>query len=196
MGEDKALLQLSGVALVGIAVERLRGICADVGILGNRGDLAAFAPVIPEGRPGAGPGAGMEAGLAAARQDWALFTPVDVPFVPASLLRTWAAAVLVREGTGCRASCLRVGQDRQPAFALAHKRGLAAVTTALDAGERRLSALLRTVASELGLAEGGEVWMPDAVDFAGGAGDLEVAGWFRNLNSPAEFAAAEQELSR
>ncbi len=192
MGRDKALLRLNGVALVEIAVKRLRDFCAEVSLVGNREDLAGFAPVIPEKRLGTGPGAGIEAGLAAAMQSWVLFTPVDVPFVPASLLRGWTTAVLARAGTGCQASFLRVGEDRQPAFALVKKGGRATLSEALDAGERRVAALLGTVGS----AAGGDVWVPDAALFAGGAGEPELRGWFRNLNTPGDFAAAEGELSR
>ena len=43
-----------------------------------------------------GPAAGIEAGLRRARQEWAMFVPVDVPLVPGELLRRWAEEVLQR----------------------------------------------------------------------------------------------------
>ncbi len=190
MGRDKALLQLGGRTLVEIALDRLRSFCAEVSVLGNRGDLADFAPVIPETRLGAGPGAGMEAGLAAAMQIWALFTPVDVPLVPAALLRGWSQAVLTRAERGCEASFLRVGEDRQPAFALVRTRGLGALAAALEAGERRVAGLLGAVST----AAGGELWIAEASLFAGDMGAAEVAGWFRNLNTPPEFLAVKNSF--
>ena len=90
MGEDKALLRFCGRPMVEIAVEKLRGFCEEVTIAGNREDLAGFAPVVRESRTGVGPAAGVEAGLGAARQEWAMFLPVDVPLVPEELLRRWA----------------------------------------------------------------------------------------------------------
>ena len=192
MGRDKALLGLGGTALVAIAARRLRNFCADVALLGNRDDLAAFGPVLGEQRTGVGPGAGLEAGLAACREAWAMFTPVDVPFVPAELLHRWAMAVLVRAADGCESSFLRVGEDRQPAFCLVRKRGLTAVTAALDAGERRLGGLLGAVADAAG---GGSLWVPEAGLFAEGVSEGELRGWFRNLNTPADFAAAKRVLA-
>lgn len=192
MGRDKALLRLGGNPLVAIAVSRLRSFCAEVSLLGNREDLAQFAPVIREQRLGVGPGAGVEAGLAACRQAWALFTPVDVPFVPADLLHRWAMAVLARAAEGCESSFLRVGEDRQPAFCLVRRRGLPAVSAALDAGERRLGGLLRAVA---GGAGGGRLWVPEARSFAEGVGEREFGEWFRNLNTPEDFAWAERALA-
>ncbi len=186
MGTDKALLRLGGVPMVEIAVERLREFCSAVSVAGNREDLREFAAVIPEGRPLAGPGAGVEAGLAAASEDWALFTPVDVPFVPAALLCRWAEAVLGRSADGCAGSFLRVSGDGQPAFAMLRAGGLGAVSAALDGGERRLDRLLQAAAT----GAGGELWVAEAECFVGAAGAAEAAGLFRNLNTPGEFLVA------
>jgi molybdopterin-guanine dinucleotide biosynthesis protein A len=49
MGEDKALLQFYGRPMVEIAVEKLRSVCEEVGIVGNRDDLGEFAAVVREG---------------------------------------------------------------------------------------------------------------------------------------------------
>ena len=99
MGTDKALLELGGAPLVEIAVEKLRTFCEHVSVSGNREDLARFAEVVPETRTGEGPAAGIEAGLRAAREDWAMFVPVDVPLVPAELLRRWCEEAQQRTPT-------------------------------------------------------------------------------------------------
>jgi molybdopterin-guanine dinucleotide biosynthesis protein A len=112
MGADKALLRFCGRPMVEIAVEKLRGFCAEVTIAGNRGDLAGFAPVVTETRVGVGPGAGIEAGLRVAKEAWAMFIPVDVPFVPEELLRRWAVEAMRVDMT---VSYLGVGR-KQPTF--------------------------------------------------------------------------------
>jgi molybdopterin-guanine dinucleotide biosynthesis protein A len=180
MGEDKALLRFCGRPMVEIAVEKLRGFCEVVTIAGNREDLAGFAPVVRETRVGAGPAAGMEAGLAVAREVWAMFMPVDVPLIPAELLRGWAEAVLAREGVVV--SYLRCGRD-QPAFCMLRSECAGRFSAALEGGERRLGVLLER-ASEGSLL----VYDLDAV------GGKDAAGrewWFANVNTPQELAEAE-----
>jgi molybdenum cofactor guanylyltransferase len=180
MGEDKALLRFCGRPMVEIAVEKLRGFCGEVTIAGNREDLAGFAPVVRETRVDAGPAAGIEAGLGAATEAWAMFMPVDVPLVPAEVLRGWAEEVVAREGLV--ASYLRCGRD-QPAFCMLRNECGGRLSAALDGGERRLGALLER-ASE------GFSWVYD-LDEGGGK---DVAGrewWFANVNTREELAEAE-----
>ncbi len=112
MGADKALLKVGGVAMVEIALGKLRSFCAEVSIAGNRDDLCGFAEVVHETRTEIGPAAGMEAGLRAARQPWVLFVPVDVPLVPAELLWRWAAEVLRTERSGLTVSHLAAAGDQ------------------------------------------------------------------------------------
>ena len=188
MGEDKALLQFCGRPLVEIAVEKLRGFCAEVWIAGNREDLAGFAPVVQETRVNVGPAAGVEAGLGAARQDWVLFVPVDVPLVPMEVLRRWCEEAL-RVGMSVR--YLGMG-GKQPAFCLLQGERLGAFSRALDGGERRLEMLLNRTAEAGGYAS----WMYDEDELYGGgegaAPDQEtVERWFKNVNTPEDLAEAE-----
>jgi molybdenum cofactor guanylyltransferase len=183
MGEDKALLRFCGRPMVEIAVEKLRGFCAEVSIAGNREDLAGLASVVPEVRAAVGPAAGVEAGLFAATQPWALFMPVDVPLVPAELLRRWAATVLAMDGVA--ASNLYYGRN-QPAFCMLRRECLGGFSEAIEAGERRLGVLLDRASGEF-------FWRCDADDLYGENGPaLEVrAWWFKNINMPEELAEAE-----
>jgi len=188
MGEDKALLQFCGRPMVEIAVEKLRGFCAEVTIAGNREDLAGIAPVVMEARTGAGPAAGVEAGLGAARQEWAMFVPVDVPLVPEELLRRWAKAAM---RVGRSVSYLGIG-GKQPAFCLLKRERLGAFAKSLDEGERRLEVLLHLSAE----ADGDDSWMYDADELYGESGDpvpdQETLGrWFANVNTPEDLAEAE-----
>lgn len=175
MGVDKALLPFAGRPMVEIAVAKLREFCVDVSVVGNRDDLAGYAPVVHETRVDVGPAAGIEAGLKAARQEWVMFVPVDVPLVPGELLGRWAEAVMAK---GCGASYLQVNERKQPTFCMIRRECLAAVSAAIDCGERKVAAVL----GGLGL------WACDAAGFAV-AGELEW--WFSNVNTPGELAAAE-----
>jgi molybdopterin-guanine dinucleotide biosynthesis protein A len=184
MGQDKATMHFRGRPLVEIAVEKLRNICATVSIGGNRADLAAYAPIAPESRLDQGPAAGVQACLAVSAEPWAMFVPVDVPLVPARLLRTWGEDVLRREHLGCCVSYLEVDGQRQPAFCMLKKMVVPRVTQALDDGERRLTAILRHAA----LGESG-LWVCDVAALPGIKSAISMA--FSNVNSPREFAAAE-----
>ncbi len=186
MGQDKALLHFGGQPMVQIAVEKLREFCAEVCIAGDRDDLSGFARVVQDARSGTGPAAGIEAGLQAARQPWALFIPVDVPLVPAHLLRRWAAAALAR----CSASYLVVADAPQPAFCIMRRECLPALAQALEQGERRLERLLDRLC--LAAAPDGRPWRCDVSRLVADDGPPlpGVVRWFANLNTPDDLADA------
>ncbi len=188
MGVDKATLPFRGWPMVEIAVEKLRGFCADVSIVGNRDDLAGYATVVQEQRLDVGPAAGIEAGLKFARQEWAMFIPVDVPLVPEKLLRLWCEEAL---RVGMTVSYLGV-THKQPAFCLLKRERLVSFTHLLNGGERRLEVLLNLAAS----ADNCASWMYDELDLYGypdyqGPDNETLTHWFSNVNSPADLAEAE-----
>lgn len=190
MGEDKALLRFCGRPMVGIAVEKLREFCAEVGIAGNREDLEEFAPVVQETRVDAGPAAGIEAGLGIAAQEWAMFIPVDVPLIPGELLRRWAEAVLKESVAGCGVSYLLVLRERQPVFCMLRRDYAAQVSKAIEAGERKLAEIWMNLDDD---GRSGWLWACDAARFAAKAAptNLEIEYWFSNVNTPEELAEAE-----
>ncbi len=179
--------------MVEIAVQKLRSFCAAVSIAGNRDDLGEFAPVAPEKRVDAGPLAGIEAGLIGCEQSWALFVPVDVPLVNKALLRRWAEGTLAQAEAGCGLSSLSVGEEAQPAFCMMRRGYRAAVTSCISDGERRVRTLL-------GIVEHSDpeawMWMCDAEEIMQDLlhpeyPNLQVANWFRNINTPEEHLDAE-----
>jgi molybdopterin-guanine dinucleotide biosynthesis protein A len=198
MGQDKALLRLGGKTLVEIAVEKLREVCAEVSIAGNRDDLSGFAPVVREERVDVGPGAGVEAGLKACKQPWAMFVPVDVPLVPVELLRRWVEEALRVGMSVSYLGILAVGV--QPAYCLLQRERLASFTRLLDSGERQLEVLLNLAAS----ADGYASWMYDEWELYGNPGHPDYHGpdratlerWFTNVNSPEDLARVDAILSR
>ena len=186
MGVDKATLEFRGRPMVEIAVEKLRGFCAEVGICGNREDLNRFAPVVLEERVDAGPAAGVEAGLKAATQEWVLFVPVDVPLIPAEVLRRWAEVSLEMSASGgFDAFHLYAGRD-QPAFCILRRTCAVRFFEVLDGGERRLSQLLHKV------TQGSQrsLDMNDLYPTAHPNVDA-VDRWFMNINTPEDLAVAE-----
>ncbi len=201
MGRDKARLPFRGQPMVGIAVAKLRSFCREVAIVGNRDDLAEYASVVPERRLDVGPGAGLEAGLIACAEPWAMFMPVDVPLVPAALLRRWAESVLDRAADGCAASFLLAGGEEQPAFCLLQRDCLPPLSCALEDGERRLLNLIGAIEQETA-KEKRWLWVCKVGDLAGDLLDMQFphvqeANWFRNVNTPDELLDAEsgQDLS-
>ncbi len=190
MGADKALLRFCGRPMVEIAVEKLRGFCADVGIVGNREDLAEFAPVVRETRLDAGPAAGIEAGLGVATQPWTMFIPLDVPLVPGEFLRRWADSVLDMAKVGPIALSHLWVSTEQPAFCMIRSDKEEAFRAALESGERRLALLFHC-------AEGTDVhWVHDLYDIYGfrqyeGPATNTVDRCFMNVNTPEDLAKAE-----
>ena len=188
MGEDKALLRFCGRPMVEIAVEKLRGFCANVGIVGNRDDLAEFATVVRETRLDVGPAAGIEAGLLAATQPWVMFMPVDVPLVPEELLRRWAATVIGMKGIST--SHLYHGRD-QAVFCMLRRECRERLSSALVSGERCLEPLLHH-ASE------GLHWVQNVGELFGENYPTAQTSdrWFLNVNTPQDLLNAEVWAAR
>jgi len=215
MGQDKALLPLAGKPLIERAVAKLRRLTPDVRILGSRAELAPFAPLVPDLHPGCGPMAGMEAALTHSSHEWSLVVPVDMPFLPAALLRRWTDAVLNQPVA--RISFFVVDQIPQPALCLLHREILPFISASLQQGSYKLAPVLEEAATahRHGISLDGVLlrypWHPAetlqlfaqlASDPAEGKGteDLTQAQrsashlWFENLNTPEQFAEAQQHL--
>lgn len=197
MGADKARLELQGRPMVEIAVEKLRNFCAAVSIAGNRDDLADFAPVVHERREDAGPAAGIEAGLAACEQPWAMFVPVDVPLVPAEILRRWAEATVAdvpefEHSAGSLLGCSLYTQSGiQPVFAMLRPEVGAVLSEGLDEGERRISVLLGNIRLRYGHAR---YLRADAAWHVPSDKATQLGRWFMNVNTPEDFAEAERHV--
>src|SRR5258708_30725836 len=143
MGSGKALMRFLGVVLIQRAVEKLRGICSEVAILGDRAELARFGEVLPDRVPGRGPLGGIETALYHASNEWILLLPVDVPLVPGSMLQAWVWRTLRDEGARPAACCFCVDGQVQPLVSLLHQELAPYVTAALDEGERKALFVLR-----------------------------------------------------
>ena len=173
MGRDKALLVLEGETLVERCLRKLSEVADEVAIAGGTEALARFGRVVPDAEPGCGPLGGIVAALAESRFEWNVFVPVDVPFVPVECLKELVAAAM----DSGEAGMARVDGELQPLCAVYPKTMLPGLRRELDAGRGKVV---------LAVAAAGPVRVVDFAD----------ARWFRNVNTPEEFAAAQAEKVR
>ncbi len=156
MGADKSLLRLAGRPLIEHAVTKLRRICVEVHILTNNPALAGYAPVVGDIHPDCGPIGGIEAALAHSVHDWNLIVPVDVPFLPAAILESWAAKITAPGGT-VRVAMFRAEGRPQPAVCLLHRQIAPSIAAAVALGEFKLLPVLEASAEVLALQSGQRV---------------------------------------
>ena len=189
MGCDKALVEFSGEPLIVRALKLLREAGLAARIAGARADLEQFAQVIADPAPGHGPLGGVCAALAVCRGHRAVFVPVDLPLLPASLI-----AFMVHRATITQAvvTVLSVSGFAQTFPAVVDRAALPGLEDALKQGPGGCFAAFKSAAAGLGqrvaavpveyLAQAGQVTQP---------GGLPPTMWFLNVNSPADLARAQ-----
>jgi molybdopterin-guanine dinucleotide biosynthesis protein A len=211
MGRDKSLLELAGKPLIAHAVAKLRRICTDVHILGGNPALDEFAPLVPDLHPGCGPLGGLEAALEHSSHDWNLFLPVDVPFVPSSFLEDWVRTVVFDAAPHARIAMFTVEEVPQPLLCLLHRDVAPFIRAAMERGSFRIFPMLEGAGQELATRQNvtvertflNSVWEEQAEAYADvrheesrpATADAQQSAkhlWFTNLNTPEEFAQAEQ----
>lgn len=175
-GADKALAPLAGAPLIGWVQARL-GPQVEALAVSARGDPARFGflglAVLPDppeaGEADWGPVAGVVSGLRWAETiaaEWLVTTPTDAPFL---------ASDLVARLTGVAAPAAVIGRQGglEPPFAAYRVDHRQVIEGLVEAGERSLAGLLRRLGAFVRAA-------PEGEDLA-----------WTNLNTPADFAAAE-----
>jgi molybdopterin-guanine dinucleotide biosynthesis protein A len=215
MGQDKSLLPLAGKPLIAHAVTKLRRLCINVRVLSDNPALEAYAPIVPDLHPGCGPLGGIEAALSQSAFDWNLFLPVDMPLIPTAFLHHWISNTLAAARSGAKVSLFTVEGVPQPTMAMIHRDVLPFATNALVRGEFKLYPVLKkagaelaaryellfdTVFCELPWTEQ-STFSPIANIFGARQSSWLATSaeqqqakhlWFGNLNTPEEFAEAEQ----
>ena len=194
MGRDKALVEFGGEPLVARAIGIMREAGLEPRIAGARATLDVFAPVIADAEPGRGPLGGICAALAACAEQWAVFLPVDLPLLPASLIAYLLRRAQVTQSAITLAS---VGGFAQTFPAVVDRAVLPALEAELDAGSLGAFAALHAATAALG-----QRVQTVAVEYAAQAGQaahpegLPAGLWFLNVNSPAELRRAEALAGR
>jgi molybdopterin-guanine dinucleotide biosynthesis protein A len=189
MGEDKALVRFAGRPLIETALAVLRQAGLESYIAGARSSLAAFAPVVEDQEAGLGPLSGIIAALESTTARWAVFLPVDLPLLPASLLCYLLHHAQI---TGRAVTVPSVNGFAQSFPAVVDRAALPLLRSELEAGRGGCFAGFQAACAALGepvtvlpvepLVQCGQVSHPCA---------LPPALWFLNVNSPADIERAE-----
>ncbi len=198
MGRDKAFVEFLGRPLIAHALGILQQAGLQAAIAGATPSacsaFAAFAPVIPDALPGLGPLSGICAALDAATVRHTVFSPVDLPLLPPSLL-----VVLLRHAqiTGSAVVAPTLSGFTQTFPAVIDRAALPVLQRELDRRRCGCYSAFRTAAHELGqtihnvavesLVQAGQICHPLS---------LPPLHWFLNLNTPADLARAEAIQSR
>jgi len=188
MGREKALLLLDGKPLVVHALKVLREAELTGTIAGGSSSLAAFAPMVEDSEPGRGPLGGICSALASTSTRRAVFLPLDLPLLPASLV-----SYLLRHEqiTGAAITVPSVNGFAQSFPAVVDRAALPRLRAELEAGRRGCYAGFQAAAASLGqpvmvlaielAVQSGRVAHPDG---------LPAARWFLNVNEPADLQLA------
>ena len=173
MGRDKAFVTLGGKTLLDRAVDRWKGWSKTLFLSVGGEDRERLAPVdaVPvfDRYPGFGPMGGLHGGLLVCETDYLLLCAVDTPFLTAEYAEKLAASI------GTADACVYTLDGwPQPLFGLYRTTCLSVAQLLLEQGEGRMMRLLDAVET---------VRIP-----------AENAADFRNLNTPEELAAAEQDF--
>lgn len=177
MGTDKAFVMLDGRTLVARALAICRSVCSDVRIVGDSSKYTPFATVVEDHFPGCGPLGGIHAALRASTSDLNLMLAVDLPFVSPALLQ-----FLLRQAreSASRVTVPRAGHGLQPLCAVYRRDFAELAEKALREGRYKIDALFEATSTR--------VIEEDDLNSAGFSPEV-----FRNLNTPEELAAAENE---
>jgi molybdopterin-guanine dinucleotide biosynthesis protein A len=182
MGENKALKLFLGCPLIHRVIERLTPVADELLITTNQPEDYAFLnlPLIPDVKPGRGPLGGLYTALISAKYPSVAVVACDMPFASAPLLVA-AAGFLSQEKADVVIA--ETSEGFEPLHAV-YRRGtcIPAIETAIEADQWRMISwfpqvnIRRLTPNELARYD------PDGLAF-----------W--NVNTPEEFAEAEQRAS-
>ncbi len=192
MGRDKAWMELSGSPLVERVARRVMPLADELVFSTNSPDqyasllrsLPIQAQLVMDQNPGLGPLAGIAAGLGAARHDLVLVLAVDMPFTNLALLSHMAE---LAAGYDAVVPLLRGASSEElrpePLHAFYRRSCLAPILRHLEAGHRQVVSFLPDVQTR---------WVsPDEISLFDPTFDS-----FRNINTPADWDAAQDRLAR
>jgi len=188
MGRDKALVELHGRPLAALAVELLQGAGLSASMAGARSDLGAFAPVIADQSADEGPLGGVCSALASTDAELAVFIPVDLPLLPATLLTSLVADALI---TGAAVTLTSLNGFAQT-FPVVVRTSLAALLQReLEGGRSGCFAAFQAAAEQ-----SGEVVRVIPVEMLAQAGQVfdhhvvPAYRWFLNVNTSSDVERA------
>lgn len=195
MGTDKALVEFRGRPLIAQALGTLRQAGLSAAIAGAQPTakpiLGAFAPLVPDREPDQGPLGGICAAMASNAARWAVFVPVDLPLLPASLVKYLLNHA---RGTGSAITLASVAGFVQTFPAVVDQAALTGLQAELAAGRAGCFSAFKAAAAALeqaidvisaeSLGQSGQVSHPKG---------LPAANWFLNINSADDLRQAESD---
>jgi molybdenum cofactor guanylyltransferase len=179
MGEDKALKTFLGSALIQRVIERLSPIADEVIVTTNRPEAYSFLDLrlIPDLKPGRGALGGLYTAIASASHPIVAVVACDMPFASAPFIET-ASWLLVEEEADVVIA--KSNEGYEPLHAIYRRDTcLPAIEAAIDADQWKVVAWFPQVKVR--------VLTPEELKHLDPAG---LAFW--NVNTPEEFAKAEQ----
>lgn len=183
MGRDKALVPLANKPLIQHAVDLLHQIGLQPTIAGARTDLSLYAPVLPDDTPDHGPLSGICTALRHTRSELALFLPIDLPLIPASLLRYLLFHAQI---TGHAATIASVNAFPQTFPAVLRSDAVPIFQSELDAGRSGCLAAFKIAGAAVipaeNLVQSSHVTDPRA---------QPPFRWFTNVNTPQQLDRLE-----
>jgi molybdopterin-guanine dinucleotide biosynthesis protein A len=193
MGRDKALLEFAGRPLAAHALDLFKEAGIPAMIAGAAAPLVrslpVFALVVEDTSPGLGPLSGICTALSIVSARYAVFLPVDLPLLPASLL-----VYLLHHAqlTGSAVTVPSISGFAQTFPAVLDKSTLPALQNELDSQRYGCFSAFQAAAAALGqpvssvsvelLAQSGQISHPLG---------LPPVRWFLNLNTPDDLEQAE-----
>ncbi|UWZ82662.1 molybdenum cofactor guanylyltransferase [Occallatibacter riparius] len=183
MGRDKALLELAGKPLIFRALNTLRSAGLLAKIAGAKADLSPFSSVVPDEITDAGPLGGICSALEVAEADLIAFLPVDLPLIPASLIR-----ILIEDAglTGVAVTVPSLNGFAQTFPAVVRREASRVLRAELEAGRLGVFAAFRSL--------GVRVVPVEFVPLSDEHG-WPAYRWFWNVNTPEDLARVESALS-
>jgi len=179
MGEDKALKTFLGRPLIQRLIERLSPIADEIIVTTNRPEAYSFLELrlIPDLKPGRGALGGLYTAIASATHPIVAVVACDMPFASATFIET-ASQLLVEEEADVVIA--KSNEGYEPLHALYRRETcLPAIEAAIDADQWKVIAWFPQVKVRVLTNE--ELKQLDPAGLA-----------FWNVNTPEEFAKAEQ----
>ena len=179
MGEDKALKTFLGRPLIQRVIDRLTSIADEVIVTTNRPDDYAFLnlPLFPDLKPGRGALGGLYTAIASSRHPLVAVVACDMPFASAHLLEAESSMLLEEE---VDVVIPKSAEGYEPLHAVYRRATcLPAIASAIDADQWKVIAWFPQVKIRVLTSE--EAKRYDLLGLA-----------FWNVNTPEEFAEAEQ----
>ena len=195
MGSDKALIQFAGAPLIQHAISILNDAGLKSRIAGARTDPSAFAPVIPDNptHSNLGPLSGICSALRASHFQRAIFLPVDLPLIPHSLISYMLHHAIVIESA---ITVVSLAGFIQTFPAVIDRAAVPSLQASLQSNDRKTLTAFKAAANALArpfsvlplelLVQSGQVEHPAGIP---------PASWFININTRADLARAEAQLS-